>query len=164
MSSQRRTASRIWLYCGECCGCSCTPMRRGKLTVAVLHADLSVGFPHRDDRRPRGSVATFGPVRQRFVDAVLVTLAGMLYAYGDQVVGDDRAARFCASRHGQELLGLTAIWPVERDGEQPVVGLQSVAVGGDPHVAVAVEREVVRARDRADLRLVEAGEVGVGRR
>src|SRR5690242_2583281 len=32
MSSQRRTASRIWLYWGECCGCSCTPTRIGEAT------------------------------------------------------------------------------------------------------------------------------------
>ena len=73
-------------------------------------------------------------------------------------------ARFGAERHGEELLGLSAVRPVECDGEQPVVGVQRVAVGGDPQVAVAVERQVVRAGDRADLRLVESGEVGVGGR
>src|SRR2546423_10337183 len=112
MSSQRRTASRMWLYCGECCGCSCTPMRIGKLTVVRLDANLAVGFPHRDDRRPRGSVATFRPARQRIVDAVVVVLAGMLDAHGDEIIGDDGPAGFCAERHGQELLGLTAVGTV----------------------------------------------------
>jgi hypothetical protein len=60
----------------------------------------------------------------------------MLRAYGDQVVGDDRAARFGTPRHGQELLGLAPVWPLERDGEQPVVGLQRVVLGsiGSPQL------------------------------
>src|ERR1700754_4051221 len=167
MSSQRRTASRRWLYCGECCGCSCTPMRMGcsaeEVTVQTLDAYPTVGFPDCDDRRPRGSVAAFWPVRQRLVDVVVVALAGMLHADGDQVVGHHGPARLRPLRHGQELLGLTAVGALERDGEQAVIGLQRVAVGGDPQVSVVVEGDVVGARDGADLVLVESGEVGVGR-
>src|SRR6476661_9448280 len=98
MSSQRRTASRMSLYCGECCGCSCTPMRIGKLTVVRLDANLTVGFPHRDHRRSRGAVAALGPVRQRVVDAEVVAFAGMLHADRDQVVGHDGPARLRALR------------------------------------------------------------------
>src|SRR3954452_10108381 len=36
MSSQRRTASRRLPYWGECCGCSWTPMRVGKVMVDTL--------------------------------------------------------------------------------------------------------------------------------
>ena len=123
---------------------------------------LPAGLPHRDDRRARRAVAALGPARQRVVDAVVVVLARVLHAHGDQVVGDDGPAGLRAERHGEELLGLAAVGPVERDGEQAVVGVQRVAVGGDPQVAVAVERQVVRAGDRADLGLVEPAEVGVG--
>src|SRR5690349_14899237 len=161
MSSQRRTASRMWLYCGECCGCSCTPMRIAKLTVLTLYAYLTVGLPDRDHRRSGRSGAALRPVRQRVVEAVVVVFAGMLHAHRDEVVGDDGAAGLGAPRHGQELLGLAALGAFERDGEQPVVGFQRVAVGGDPQVSVAVERDVVGAGDGADLRLVETGEVGV---
>src|SRR4029453_14852284 len=136
MSSQRRTASRMWLYCGECCGCSCTPMRMGKLTVVRLDAYLTIGFPHRDDGRPRGAVSALRPVRQRLVDAVVVALGGMLHAGRDQIVGHHGSAGLRTLRHGEELFGLTAIRPFQRDGEQPVVGLQRLAVVGDPQMAV----------------------------
>src|SRR4051812_24459493 len=164
MSSQRRTASRRWLYCEQCCGCSCTPMRIGKVTVVRLDANPPIGFPHRDYRRPRSTVAALRPARQRIIDAVVVVLAGMLDAHRDQIVGDDGTACLRAERHGEELFGLAAVRPLERDGEQPVVGVQRVAVGGDPQIAVAVEGQVVGAGDRADLALVESGEIGVGGR
>src|SRR5262245_35888773 len=141
MSSQRRTASRIWRYCGECCGCSCTPMRIGKLTRLTYpypsDANLAVRSPHRNHRRACRSVAAFGPPRQRSVDAVLVALPGMLHAHGDQVVGDNRTARLGAKRHGEELLGLATIGAVERHREQSVVRVQGVAVRRDPQIAVA---------------------------
>ena len=105
-----------------------------------------------------------GPVGQGVVDAVVVVLAGVLHRDGDEVVEHDRSAGLRPDRDGQELARLTAIGSFQRDGEQPVVGCQGVAVGGDPQVAVVVEGEVVRAGDRADLRLVEAAEVGVGGR
>src|SRR5271165_362029 len=42
MSSHRLTASRMFSYLVECCGCSCTPMRIGKVTPPTL-AELSPG-------------------------------------------------------------------------------------------------------------------------
>lgn len=78
------------------------------------------------------------------------------------LLGDDRPAGLAACGHGEELLGLTAPLTFERHREQPVIGFQRVAVGGNPQVAVRVEGHVVGAGDRADLGLVEPAVVGVG--
>src|SRR5687767_11699833 len=123
MSSQRRTASRMWPYCGECCGWSWTPMRMGKVMRSTLgtptdrncgeianspeivisqqarrevrrsYADVPAVSPHRHHRRPCSAVAALGPARQRVVEAVVVALARMLHAHRDEVVGDDRSTR-----------------------------------------------------------------------
>ena len=95
-------------------------------------------------------------------DAGVVGLAGMLDADDDALLVHDGAAGFGADGNGEELFCLTAIFAFKDDAEQSVVGLECIAVSGDPQVSVWVEGKVVRARDGADLALVEAAEVGVG--
>ncbi len=78
-------------------------------------------------------------------DAGVVGLAGVLDADDDALLVHDGAAGFGADGNGEELLCLTAVFAFEDNAEQPVVGLECVAVGGDPQVSVRVEGKVVRA-------------------
>ena len=74
---------------------------------------------------------------------------------------DDRATGLRACWHGEELLGQTASITLESHSEEAIVGVQRVAVGGDPEVAEGVEGQVVWAGDRGDLGLIKAAEVGL---
>src|SRR5690606_4230228 len=76
--------------------------------------------------------------------------------------GGERTTSLGTHRYRQELLDVPSCLTLKRYREQTVVGAQGVAVGGDPQVAVGVEGDVVRARDRTHLALVKAGEVGRG--
>ena len=47
----------------------------------------------------------------------------MLDAHDDAVFGDDRPARLGTLGHGEELLGLTTIRTLERDGEAIILAV-----------------------------------------
>jgi hypothetical protein len=86
----------------------------------------------------------------------------VLHAHHDALVGDERPAGLRSGGDGEELLDLPAPLPVDGDAVQRVVRADGAAgpVGRDPQVPVLVERQVVGARDRRDLALVEPCEVG----
>ena len=84
--------------------------------------------------------------------------------HGVVAVVDHGAAGLGVAGDGEELLDAAALGAVEGDLVQRVgvADGAGLAVGGDPEVALGVERQVVRAGDRGDLLLRVAGEVGRG--
>src|SRR5699024_5045007 len=76
------------------------------------------------------------------------------------LIGDNRTASLSAGWDGEEALELASVFTIARDSVEPVIGIQSVTVGGNPHPTVAVECQAIWAGDRRDFLLVEAADVG----
>ena len=101
-------------------------------------------------------------MRGWFLEGRVVVFAWVLNVHHHALFGDDRTTGFRGHWDGQEAADFTAVFALKSNRVQAVVAFESIAIRGDPQVAVSVECQVVRAGNRGDLGLVEPTEVGFG--
>src|SRR5699024_2049590 len=125
-----------------------------------MNTDVAVGAPYGDNRWAWGGISSVRPIGGWRVKGGVLGFGWVLNGDDYALICATRTASLSAGWDGEEALELASVFTIGRDSVEPVIGIQSVTVGGNPHQTVVVECQVIWAGDRRDFLLVEAAEVG----